>query len=121
MTEDKIIKGIYKNHIYCCGEDLGELNKDSARFCGKCGSLYFYNYNKNKERKITEFTNNKKEIEIKAIWLCPKCKSNSVALDPQENHKHYGKGYKDFEILFRCCNCQMQFLFKYQLIKIKIH
>jgi len=62
-----------------------------------------------------------KEIEIKETWQCPRCKSNSIALDPQEGHKHYSKGYIDFKILFRCCNCQMQFLFTYQLVKIKIH
>lgn len=61
------------------------------------------------------------EVKIKEIWQCPRCKSNSITLDPQENHKHYGKGYKSMEILFRCCNCQMQFIFKYELTKILIH
>jgi len=69
-----------------------------------------------------EVLESEKEInKIKNRWECPNCKSNSVALDPIGEHKHFNDDYRTFEILIRCCNCQMVFHFIYKIANVKLH
>jgi hypothetical protein len=53
LKEDQIIKGIKDNHLFCCGNDLGEIEKGKALFCGKCSSLYLPNTPK--QKRLEEF------------------------------------------------------------------
>ena len=60
-------------------------------------------------------------IEKESDWKCPRCKSNSIALDPLKDHQHFEDQYRDLKQLMRCCNCGQQFVFAYQLKDIEIH
>ena len=60
-------------------------------------------------------------IEKEIDWKCPRCKSNSIALDVDEEHQHFEDQYRGLKQLMRCCNCGQQFIFEYKLVGIELH
>jgi len=62
----------------------------------------------------------KKETE-KTFWKCPHCHSSAIALDVMKEHQNFGDEYRSLEQMIRCCNCDLQFVFEYELKRITVH
>ena len=62
-----------------------------------------------------------KQKTQKRNWECPHCHSSSISLNVEKEHQRFGHEYRSLEQMIRCCDCGLQFVFEYELKKIRVH